>query len=259
MRHKKLFISFIFLLFIQISFAQIPKNFKLLEIGKISGELFFKLNAGDDFSVKKVDGKLSIEQSKHRDGVKLNLKEGLLVALNFGEFGGYLEYAKHSGGFIKEELSNINNLFEFDGSIYYTSGTSHLGFEIGNLYKLEIEKDSFRTTNVIDFKSSLYVSSVYKKQIFVVCSSGFYVVENFQATRAIKTDFWNGLYPNSIAVLDEEHIYIGMRSGIAHINLNKKIIKYYEYKGAKFEKYEECDDVDITNSLNRHIEQRKNK
>lgn len=40
---------------------------------------------------------------------------------------------------------------------------------------------------------------------------------------------WDGLLPNSIAVLDEENIFVGMQGGVVKLNLLNNETKFYKY------------------------------
>ena len=55
------------------------------------------------------------------------------------------------------------------------------------------------------------------------------VFEAFMQKELIFQDtFWSSLYPNSIAVLDDKNVFIGMRSGIVKLDLTTKTLKFYK-------------------------------
>ncbi len=59
--------------------------------------------------------------------------------------------------------------------------------------------------------------------------ANFYVLKDFQKEMLFSNLFWMGLYPNSIAVMDEQNVFVGMRGGITQLDLVAKKLKFYKY------------------------------
>ncbi len=45
--------------------------------------------------------------------------------------------------------------------------------------------------------------------------------------------FWAGLYPNSIAVKESAHIYVGMLAGYAVVNTETQQVSFFKFKNLK--------------------------
>jgi hypothetical protein len=55
-----------------------------------------------------------------------------------------------------------------------------------------------------------------------------HIVEDFKKELVFKEVFWNSLYPNSIAVIDDKNVFLGIRSGIVKLDLTTKTFKFYK-------------------------------
>ena len=87
--------------------------------------------------------------------------------------------------------------------------------------------NTFNFEKLIDFEDAPAAITTYKNKIYVASHQNFYEVENFQKKKIFGNEFWTSLYPNSIAIFNEENVFIGMRSGFARINLKNKKINFY--------------------------------
>ncbi|MGI4728463.1 MAG: hypothetical protein ACRYGB_07815 [Janthinobacterium lividum] len=63
---------------------------------------------------------------------------------------------------------------------------------------------------------------------FVATGKNFYIIQNSKKKLVFKDAFWDGIYPNSIAILDERNVFLGIRGGVVKLDLTDKTVKFYE-------------------------------
>ncbi|MDQ0780210.1 hypothetical protein [Chryseobacterium sp. W4I1] len=142
--------------------------------------------------------------------------------------GGALYFQPKEGKekMIEIKFGNVIDIFKFQNKIYFTEGSGIWG----SLY--ELKKDSVFTYEKIEsFGDALEAFTIFNDTIYLVSHHGFYKVVNQKAVTIFRNQFWRNLYPNSVIVFDEENIFIGMRSGIAKLNLIKNTVNFYREKG----------------------------
>ncbi|KFC23663.1 hypothetical protein [Epilithonimonas lactis] len=227
--------SFLLLLFIVSCTNQksisIPENFSENKIPKLySDEWYILNNSNDDYLVKNENGKLVVEKTKYRNSSKLNILGGNLIGENGGEWGGKLSFKSNDNSLPVKKIKsgNIVQIFKFQKKIFFIEGLAHLSTSEGELYELNPKDFSYK--KLIDFEDAPEAVTTYKDKIFIASHQNFYEIENFKKTKIFEKEFWGSLYPNSIAVFDEENIFLGMRSGIVKINLNTKKIEFFREK-----------------------------
>ncbi|MNF92411.1 hypothetical protein D3C84_750550 [compost metagenome] len=97
----------------------------------------------------------------------------------------------------------------------------------GFLYELQIEGNRFSYKKIIDFGDCPEAYTIFDDNIYVASYQSFYKIENLKMETIYKDDFWGSLYPNSIAIKNEEKVFIGIRGGIIELNLKTKMKKLY--------------------------------
>ena len=70
--------------------------------------------------------------------------------------------------------------------------------------------------------------AIYKDKFLIATFENFYIVQDFKKEIVFEKMFWRGLAPNSIAVLDDKNVFIGITSGIIKLDLTEKILKFYK-------------------------------
>lgn len=236
MNLKILYILLFFLTTIcQKSYAQtsdmIPKEFVESMQPKVESEEWYPLNhSKNEFSVKLVKDRLKIEKFKAVDKCELKIQGGTLIGINKGEFGGQLIFQPNDSTkqAIKISKGNISFIFNFKNKIYFITSYAHQVFSSGGLFELERLNNNFTFKLLVDFEDAPFAFTIYKDTFLVATLENFYIVKDFKKELIFKNTFWNSLYPNSIAVLNDENIFLGMRSGIVKIDLTKKVLKFYK-------------------------------
>ncbi|HSY76055.1 MAG TPA: hypothetical protein VK890_04315, partial [Bacteroidia bacterium] len=73
--------------------------------------------------------------------------------------------------------------------------------------------------------------AIYDSTLFIASHQSFYLVHNnLKKEVVLRNVFWRSLYPNSIAIMDYKHVYIGIRGGYVKLNLKTKQLTFYKYK-----------------------------
>ena len=209
----------------------IPKLFVETTPPKVGSPKWFHLNySKNEFGVKNKNGQLEIKKVKENDRCDFQLPQGMLTAIDHGEFGGDLTYypsdtTKRS---VRITGGNIKFIFDFKNKIYFIHGIAHGTYSGGALYELDTTAGQFKYQKVLDFEDAPEAFTIYNDKFLIATYENFYIVKDFQKELIFKETFWGGLYPNSIAAFDDKNIFIGMRGGIIKIDLTKKAFKFFK-------------------------------
>ena len=212
--------------------VDIPKNLVETEIPKVSTDKWRELNyARNEFGVKIIDNKLNIEKVKERNTAELKIDGGNLIGINRGEWGGKLSFVPNDKDKKEIEIKegNIKFVFEFNDKIYFIEGLAHLSYSGGAIFELKKDGENFTYKNIMEFDDAPEAFTIYGNKLLIATHQNFYVVENFKKELIFENTFWSSLYPNSIAVVDSENVYMGIRSGLVKLDLTNKNITFYKY------------------------------
>lgn len=198
---------------------------------KVGSSDWFSLNySKNEFGVRNVNGKLEIKKVEEVNRCDFALPNGTLTAIDHGEFGGNLTFypSDTTQKAVRIKDGNIKFIFDYKNKIYFIDGLAHGTFSSGTLYRLDTAKHNFKYTKVLDFEDAPEAFAIYDDKFLVATHENFYIVKDFKTEVIFKEIFWSSLYPNSIAVFDDKNIFIGMRGGIAKINLTAKTLNFYK-------------------------------
>ncbi|MDR2875348.1 MAG: hypothetical protein LBV44_05405 [Methylobacillus sp.] len=208
----------------------IPKEFVETAPPKVGSDAWYKLNhAQNEFEVAVVNGQLAIKKANEVKQRTLEIADGTLVGTDRGEWGGNLVFnAKDaSKKAVEIKRGNIKFIFRFQGKIYFIEGLAHLGINEGALYRLDISNGQFTHTKLVTFDDAPQAYAIHGNRLLIATFEGFYVIDNFKKTPIFEDAFWSSLYPTSVAVLDDENVFMGIRGGIVKIDLTRKTMKFY--------------------------------
>jgi hypothetical protein len=196
-----------------------------------STEWYALNHSRDSFGVEIVNGQLKISKAKRINENRLKITGGTLVGIDRGEWGGKLAFVPFDT--TKKEIEikewNVKFIFTFKGGIYFIEGLAHLAISNGALYKLDTVDNKFTYEKVIDFEDAPEAFVIHGDKIFIAASASFYAVRDFKNEIIFKEQFWSCLYPNSIAVIDEKNVFVGISGGIVKLDLTAKTLKFYKY------------------------------
>lgn len=209
----------------------IPDGFVETPVPKVSSNEWFQLNySNNEYGVSVVNDKLEIKKVKEARQRELKILDGTLVGIDNGEWGGQLTFIPDNT--TKEKINikvgNIKFIFSFKDKIYFIEGLAHMGYSGGALYQLDKEGDKFTHTKRIDFEDAPEAFAIYNDKFLIATHQNFYIVQDFKKELIFKDTFWSSLYPNSIAVIDNENVFLGIRGGIVKLDLTNKTMKFYK-------------------------------
>jgi hypothetical protein len=209
-------------------------DFSKSPIPVYSTDPWYVLNQSkNEFALSVKDGQLVITKVQDKSRCEFVLPKGNLFGTDNGEWGGKLTYKPADGSKpeVKIKEGNIKYIFSFKDTVYFIEGLAHLGTNAGALYKLDTANNTFTVTKMLDFYDAPEAFAMYNNMLLVAGHQNFYIIhDNIMAEILLKDMFWRSLYPNSIAVIDEKHVYIGIRSGYVKLNLKTKDVTFYKYK-----------------------------
>jgi len=224
-----------------------------------------------DFKTEVVNGKLNISDFDGKTKLEYKLPYGVLWAINEGEIGGELFYLPddttqktiyingkpkmledESRGIFamaaKDEPSKsrlkvkqfvvhggnvgIDWFFKFRDSLYFMEGMANMSINKGAIYKIDMKKDGGSITKVMSFDDAPQSMVIKDDTIYIATFKRFYLLNNWKKEMELDDLFWEGLYPNSLAIKDKTTLYTGLRGGYAKINLKTKQITFYKYNPA---------------------------
>jgi hypothetical protein len=243
-------------------------DFTEYPIPKVNSDAWLKLDTSSkgSFMVLEVNGQLRITKDSTLAGKEYAISGGRLLALDLGEWGGGLFFkpddSLRQSFLVNNKPVNVDNQLEhYDWILHnypvyvrnlikgkhlliagantqslvpckkewlFTQGML-VGPNHGWLSQLVMQNDSFTVTKLVDLDAAPKVITVYNDKVFVVTDNGFYRISGGKKETVLDNLFWAGLNPNSIAVVDENHIYVGMHCGYAKADLVKREIKFYRY------------------------------
>jgi hypothetical protein len=185
-----------------------------------------------EFGVTNKDGLLLITRGPRGTRCELKIPGGKLVGLNNGELGGKLTFkpADANKPVIEIKKGNIKFIFVLADNIYFIEEMAHAAIHKGLMYKIDTTDNKFTYTKVLDFTDEPEAYALYQGNLLLASYQNFYRIgADLKKETLVQDAFWSGLFPTSIAVLDEWHVYIGLRSGYGKLDLSTKKTTFYRY------------------------------
>jgi hypothetical protein len=157
------------------------------------------------------------------------VENGWLVGFNRGEWGGGLYWFDEKGknGYLIR-YAHVKEIFEIEKEIYVVEGLAHLSVSEGEIFKVKKEKEKWEEEKFMKLDESPQTIILDKDNKFIIVFSN--KVSSITIKKEIKDimkeQVWEGyIYSNSM-IINDENLYIGMRSGIIKVNLSHEG-KYY--------------------------------
>jgi hypothetical protein len=140
----------------------------------------------------------------------------------------------------------IHLLFRYHSKLYFIENDYTGIGAFGVFYRLDVYKKGFKTTKLIDFNEDSLAKAQFKitgeigytdipcvikplrKKIYMATNSRFYILDNWKKDIVFDHLFWDGLNPNSFALL-KDILFVGMHGGYAKIDLKKRGVTFYKY------------------------------
>jgi hypothetical protein len=157
------------------------------------------------------------------------VNDGYLIAINSGEWGGYLEWYSKDGR-RKYKISD-DKVFEFKkrgDQIFAIEGINHLGTSKGNLIEIKKINSKWVSAHIIKLPFAPFGICLNLHNNFIIGTSDNIIeVQRNKTYKVIYTQpIWNTydntyLYPRSLFI-KKNNLYVGMRKGILKLNLKTK-------------------------------------
>jgi len=168
-----------------------------------------------------------IEPGPAREGLAgrrtaIKVDDGWLVGFNAGEFGAGLWWFSPDG---KDRYrisdDHVVEFFPLASQVTALIGIEHGGVSEGDVIRFSRnEEKRWVTERLVDLGERPYAAIKIADGTLLVATHTRLIKVNLSTNNAnniICKAFWEGLYPNSIALSDSGAIFIGMRHGVAKI------------------------------------------
>ena len=206
-------------------------DFAETKLPKVNSKEWFELNySRNEFKVSADGVVIKIDKADDDKDAILEIEGGQLIGSDHGEWGGKIEFipkGTNDRKLIKK--GNVKFIFKFQNEVYFIEGLAHLSTNSGTMYRLDDNNGTLAPVKVIEFKDAPEAMSIFGDKIFVASHEGFFVVKDLNKEVIFKDAFWTSLYPNSVAVIDNENIYIGHRGGFTKLDIIKKEIRFFRF------------------------------
>jgi hypothetical protein len=233
MRHLKTILTLLILTTGTV-FSQEYKltDFVETKLPKVSSDEWFELNhSRNEFKVFIDNGAIKIDKADEEKDAILEIETGRLVGSDHGEWGGKIEFIPKGTTdkkLIKE--GNVKFIFRFKSEIYFIEGLAHLSTSKGTMYRLDKKVDTFVPIKVIEFEDAPEAMCIFGDNILIAAHRTFFLVNDLDKKMIFEKTFWSGLYPNSVAAIDNQNIYIGHRGGFTKLDILNKEIRFFKFR-----------------------------
>lgn len=210
-----------------------PNDFVRIEIPNKKSDVWKQMNSSlYEANVKVINGKIDISRAQRNKLCSLVIESGTLQGSDHGEWEGDLTFTANHNPESKIEIKrgNIKYIFEFKNNIYFLEGLNHLGYKKGAMFELIHNDGKFTYQKVVEFNDAPYAYAIHGDNLYVVTFENLFVINNFKKELIFENMFWSGLYPNSLAIIDEKNVFVGMRGGFARLNLINKEMQIFQKK-----------------------------
>jgi hypothetical protein len=187
----------------------------------------------DNWAIKK-DNRIKISAVDYNaiDGVNFSKQDsfhGFFLIANAGEFGGALYYYPNGNKEKREKImdGNFIDFFKTSNKIFFFERKWYTMPPEGSIYQIKRGIFGWKPILVEKIGDYPYTSTLVKNTMYLVTNKKLIKLEDNKVKEIIIDNaFWHGLYPNSI-VYDNGYAYIGMRAGVAKVNLASKQIQFF--------------------------------
>jgi hypothetical protein len=211
--------------------AYAPDSFRETPPPPVWSAAWSKLNFGPGYSVKNVAGKLVVETSSEQQSTQLQTPDGTFLGQDNGEYGGQLLFqsAANPTTPVRIKEGNIRLIFQAHGQVYFIEGLAHLSMSSGALYQITGTAPAFTCVKLADFDDAPEAFAVVGNDVYIAQSRGFTILRNLQKEVVLAKTFWSGLYPNSVAVFNQDEVCIGLRGGYVRLNTRTKAFQFFQH------------------------------
>ncbi|RYF46164.1 MAG: hypothetical protein EOO38_14655 [Cytophagaceae bacterium] len=113
--------------------------------------------------------------------------------------------------------------------MYFIEGLAHMGLNTGALYQVTGQAPAFTWVKIADFNDAPEAFAVVGNDVYITQFQAFNAFRNLQKEVILKKMFWSSLYPNSVAVFDNNEVCIGLRGGYVRLNTQTKTFRFFQH------------------------------
>ncbi len=222
-------------IFLRSAFAGefIEKNWKHKPIPQSQSKQWEATNQSEkEWRVFKVNNQLFFDKNKRKKNSKervtqINVNDGVLYGVDAGEWGGKLYWQSNSGQ-EKYDIAtgNFKQFIKDNDDVYILEGLAHLSSSTGKIWRISA-KDKWTAEEYLDLEDAPYAAVVDNSgNAYVVTSQKLLKIslKNKVVSTLYSDMFWWGMYSNSIEMMNDATLVIGMRGGIVKVSLKKNEI-----------------------------------
>lgn len=196
---------------------------------EISSDEWYDANySHDEYKVEYVD-EIRIGKAELKEFIVYGLSEGTFIGTDHGEWGGKLYFYPSNNIYKAYKVmdGNIVDIIGINNQIMVFEGLAHLTLSEGRMLKLIKKDNKWTALETVNLGDAPYaITKTDDDTIYVVtCSKLLKIKDEKISENVIDNAFWECLYPNSV-ICDKEFVYIGMRKGVAKVNLTTKKISW---------------------------------
>ena len=176
--------------------------------------------SADEWAVRIEKNKLVIVPAKRRNTVTLDVAGGSFIAKDGGEFEGGLSFnqGKEHQTLFNE---NISALFSISNdTVVAFGGLAHLETDDGYMLIIKKRPKAFgwKVEKRVPLPANPYaVAATDPERFYFVTGEGLYSIHwPTEKIDKLKSSYVTRLYPNSLAMDQDKHIYVGMRHAVVH-------------------------------------------
>jgi len=191
-----------------------------------------------NIGVSYLNDRLFIHDSQDSKFETIVVTDGILQAIDNGEFGGGLQFIPFDSEKDSEEIfkGNISYIFRLSGKIYAFAGGGHI-VENTKGWLLEIHENSngYSVSKLLELESRPMAMMLFNEKIYVAGHNQFLIISGSKVETKFNCEFWSSLYPNSVAVAHQSQVFVGLRGGYVSIDLLRNKIVFHKKREAVYE------------------------
>ena len=153
----------------------------------------------------------------------VRVKDGWLVASNFGEFGAWLDWFSETGD-STYEISNhhVVDFVQVEGNLMAVEGLAHLSLSTGSVIRLVQLSDRWMVEEVAPLPAAPRIGLAHLNSILIVHGDGLArSTASGSLEQLVRFPYLGRLYPES-ALIHGQKLYVGMRGYVWEVDLETK-------------------------------------
>ena len=173
---------------------------------------------------------------------RFDTDDGYFLSENNGEFGGKIDFIGNNGVSYTVLERNPHYMFSINDDIYVLGGLAHMTFAVGYIWKLSNINGKWEEEREVELGGDPQVYTIYKGEIYIIVYTRAYdnpgdlgmselikvtiAEENIEVQQLVKTI----TLPTNSMIAKDHMLYVGLRGGLAIVNLKNNNIRFYTKK-----------------------------